>query len=252
MKSPHQPVLRQPQLPKSYILPRYGISEDIARQYIRSGADLPLLKAAFEAGNLEVTINNVYADNPQETSAELYYSKPTLHNFEEVVTSSLSEEEKIALFNGKKANFNINISSNNDTVSDSVKKLMQKKVGYKAVEYFDLCIMKTTDAKSTLIHNTDKELEMTIIIPASAKKAGREYYILREHNGEVDILSDLDNYPDTITFKTNKFSEYAIAYEALNVNILIITIVGIMFISLIIATICFANLIRYKYRRKKR
>ena len=129
---------------------------------------------------------------------------------------------------------------------------MQKKVGYKPVEYFDLYIMKTTDASSVLLHNTDRELEMTIRIPEKLRKSGRDFYILREHNGEVDVLKDLDKYPDTITFRTNKFSEYAIAYEALNVNALIIIVVAIMFVALIIASICFANLIRYKHHARRR
>ena len=238
--------------PVSGVLSRYGLTEEIARQYIRNGTDLPLLKAAFESGDLEITVNNSYADDVQETAVATYYENPTLHNFEEVVTTALTEEEKIAVLNGAKASFNVNITGNNEQVSSTVKKLMQKKVGYKPVEYFDLYIMKTTDASSVLLHNTDRELEMTIRVPEKLRKSGRDFYILREHNGEVDVLKDLDKYPDTITFRTNKFSEYAIAYEALNVNVLIIIVVAIMFVALIIASICFANLIRYKHHARRR
>ncbi len=233
------------------VLEKYGLTEEFARDYIRGGMDLPLLKAAFENGNLEITVNNAYADDAQETSVAMYYDNPTLHNFEDVIGSTLTEEEKINILKGDKASFNVNISGNNSYVSSSVKKLMQKKIGYKAVEYFDLYIMKTTDSNSVLLHNIDKELEMTIKVPESQRKKGRNFYILREHNGDVDVLADLDNDPDTITFRTNRFSEYAIAYEALNVNILIAIIVGVIFLSLIVGSICFANLIRYKYGKRR-
>ena len=36
--------------------------------------------------------------------------------------------------------------------------------------------------------------------------------IVRNHNGECTLLNDLDDNPDTITFRTNCFSTYAIVY----------------------------------------
>ena len=62
----------------------------------------------------------------------------------------------------------------------------------------------------------------------------------------VDVLDDIGNDPNTVTFKTDRFSEYAIAYEAINVNRLVLRVVIIAFISFILAVICFANLVRYK------
>ena len=64
------------------------------------------------------------------------------------------------------------------------------------------------------------------------------------------MLDDIGTDPTTVTFRTDRFSEYAIAYEAINVNKLIIRFFIIMFVALILAVICFFNLV--KYRRKAR
>ena len=82
-------------------------------------------------------------------------------------------------------------------------------------------------------------------------KSGREYCILREHNGVVDVLDDQDDDPNTITFRTNRFSEYAVAYKAMNVNIMIAVFFAIAIIALVIAAICYYNLITYRRRARR-
>ena len=83
------------------------------------------------------------------------------------------------------------------------------------------------------------------------RKAGRKFFVIRNHNGVVDVLDDIGNDPDTVTFRTDKFSEYAIAYEAVNVNKLILRIVIVSVISLALAIICFVNLIKYKRKERR-
>ncbi|MCR5503642.1 MAG: hypothetical protein K6F53_11600 [Lachnospiraceae bacterium] len=232
------------------ILAKYSLSEEQARTLIRQNGDLPLLRSAFEEGYLQITVNSSFADVEQETSVEMYYPNPTLHNFEDVIATSLSEDEKLAVLNGTEVSFNVNLTENEEIVPESIKKLIQKRVGYKELDYFNYVIMKTMDSESKLVSTTEKELETTIVIPEKYRKAGRNYCILREHNGSVDVLTDLDDFPDTITFRTNKFSQYAIAYEALNVNVMILVFFGVTFVALIFATVCYVNLVRY--RRKAR
>ncbi len=140
----------------------------------------------------------------------------------------------------------MNLTRNAAFVPAAVKENMQKKVGYRAVDYFDLIVMKTIDARSTLITQTAKSLSVTIRIPEQFLKEDRKFYIMREHDGQIDVLADQDSDPETITFTTDRFSEYAIAYEAVNVNKMIIwsfVITGIAFIG---AMICYVNLLRYR------
>ena len=37
--------------------------------------------------------------------------------------------------------------------------------------------------------------------------------MLRLHDGVVTVLKDLDNDPNTVTFETDSFSDYALAYQ---------------------------------------
>ncbi|WP_024864927.1 InlB B-repeat-containing protein [Butyrivibrio sp. FCS014] len=234
------------------VMAKHNLDEETVKRLIRDDAVYPMLREAFEDGTLQITINNSYAENPQETSEELYYSKPTLLNFERVVAETLSDDEKFAVLTGTPISFNVDISENSEYVDTSIKSAMQKKVGYKAITYFDFLIMKTSDGTSSIINNTAAELEVMIPIPEEYQKAGRKFCVLRYHNGSVDILDDIGtDDPTTITFKTDKFSEYAIAYEAININKLIIRFAIITFIALVLAVICFAALVSYRRSLRK-
>lgn len=60
---------------------------------------------------------------------------------------------------------------------------------------------------------TKEPIEIVIGVPEELKSAGREYYVIRAHEGEYTVLEDMDSEPDTITIYTDLFSTYAIAYQ---------------------------------------
>ena len=235
----------------SSVMAKHNIDETTLRILINDDAVLPMLREAFEDGTLQITVNNTYAADKQETSVELYYSQPTLLNFEDVIAETLTPEEKYQVLTGTPVSFNIDITENTDSVDAGTKEIMQKKIGYKPVSYFDFLIMKTSNGTTSIINNTSAELEVVVPIPEQYRKEGRKFYVIRNHNGVVDILEDIGNDPTTVTFKTDRFSEYAIAYEAINVNRLVLRIVIVAFISFILAVICFINLVKYKRRARR-
>ncbi len=245
-------ILEEPKpVVEGSVMAKHNMDEDTLRILVEDNAVLPMLREAFEDGTLQITVNNSYAADTQETAATLYYDRPSLTNFEDVIAETLTKEEKMAVLTGTPISFNIDIYENTSTVDEGTKKLMQKKVGYRPVSYFDFTIMKTSGGSTTLINNTDAELEVVLPIPEQFRKHGRKFYIIRSHNGVVDVLDDMgDDDETTVTFRTDRFSEYAIAYEAVNVNKLILRIIIISFVSLILAIICFVNLV--KYRRSAR
>ncbi|RKM61228.1 hypothetical protein D6855_04870 [Butyrivibrio sp. CB08] len=234
------------------VMARHDMDEDTLKILINDDAVLPMLREAFEDGTLQITVNNSYAEDTQETAAQLYYQKPTLVNFEDVIAETLSADEKFAVLTGTPVSFNIDISENTDFVDATTKEQMQKKVGYKPVSYFDFLIMKSMGGETTVINKTASELEVVVPIPAEYQKEGRKFFIIRNHNGVVDVLEDIGDDPTTITFRTDRFSEYAIAYEAININKLIFRFAIIAVVSLILAVICFANLVKYKRTARKR
>ena len=234
------------------IMAKHNMDEATLRILINDNAVLPMLREAFEDGTLQITVNNSYAADKQETSVQLYYDQPTLVNFEDVIAETLTAEEKYQVLTGTPISFNIDITENTATVDAGTKELMQKKIGYKAVSYFDFLIMKTSGGTTSVINNTSAELEVVVPIPEEFRKEGRKFYVIRNHNGVVDILEDIGNDPNTVTFKTDRFSEYAIAYEAVNVNRLVLRVVIIAFLSFVLAAICFVNLVKYKRRARRR
>ncbi|WP_022766377.1 InlB B-repeat-containing protein [Butyrivibrio sp. XPD2006] len=234
------------------VMAKHNIDEATLRILIDDDAVLPMLREAFEDGTLQITVNNTYAADQQETAVQLYYSQPTLLNFEDVIAETLTPEEKYQVLTGTPVSFNIDITENTETVDAGTKELMQKKIGYKPVSYFDFLIMKTSNGTTSVINNTSAELEVVVHIPEQFKKEGRKFFVIRNHNGVVDILEDIGNDPNTVTFKTDRFSEYAIAYEAINVNRLVLRVVVIAFLSFILAVICFVNLVKYKRRAGRR
>lgn len=62
------------------------------------------------------------------------------------------------------------------------------------------------------ITETDEPIEVVVSIPEKLLSDGREFYIIRAHNGTYTFMNDLDDAPDTITVSTDMFSSYAIAY----------------------------------------
>ena len=233
------------------IMAKYSLDEPTVAQLIHDKAALPLLKEAFEEGYLQITVNNNMAQDEQETSVELYHPDPTLLNFENVIAETLTEEEQMAVIKGTPISFNIDVTENTDTVSSQTRELIQKKVGYRPISYFDMQIMKTSDGVTSVISTTNSELEVKVPIPEQFQKEGRRFYAIREHNGTVDVLQDIGNDPTSITFRTDRFSEYAIAYETVSVNKLILQFVIISLITLILAVICFAALVRYRRIQRK-
>jgi hypothetical protein len=232
------------------IIAKYGLDDATVRRLINDNAEMALLKEAYETGSLQVTVNNSFAQFTQETSQGLYFDNPSLVNFETVVAATLSEDEKVSVLSGNPILFNVSITDNTATVDKNTKKIMQTKVGYKPLCYFDFFIMKSGNGISEVLSRTGKELVVVLPIPEEYKKSNRTFCVLRNHNGTVDILRDLDDDPNTITFKTDKFSEYSIAYEAININRLVLQLIIVILVALVLALICYINL--WRYRRKNR
>ncbi len=68
------------------------------------------------------------------------------------------------------------------------------------------------------ITRTEQPVDVVIGIPETLKADGREFTIIRSHDGTYALLPDTDENPDTITVSTNLFSAYAIAYAQADGN----------------------------------
>ncbi len=67
---------------------------------------------------------------------------------------------------------------------------------------------------SRAVYSMDEEIELAIKIPPAIYRRDREYRLICVTEGGLPIIyDDLDDNPDTITIKTNKFHAYALVYK---------------------------------------
>ena len=95
--------------------------------------------------------------------------------------------------------------------------------GSTVAQYLDLSVLMTVvvdgdeaNAVTGEVTELDKEVTFTIAVPEELKavKEGytREFYIIRVHEGETEKLPVTVNADGTLSFKTDRFSTYALAY----------------------------------------
>jgi len=92
----------------------------------------------------------------------------------------------------------------------------------KVLNFFDITIAvknAITGAKLGVLPVLSKEITFAVEIPSDVEevKEGytRNYYIIRKHGEDIEIIKDVKVSKDGkyLTFDTNKFSTYALAYE---------------------------------------
>lgn len=126
----------------------------------------------------------------------------------EITANELSE-----IAEGKKIEIVLEVkeAQTNELIETSTK-------GYKVGKYLDITLNKIVNGTNESIHELSKVMKVTIKVPEELinkdSKTKREYYIARSHNGKVDILeTKYDEKTNSLTFETDKFSDYAILYK---------------------------------------
>ncbi|WP_138268165.1 hypothetical protein [Anaerofustis stercorihominis] len=85
-------------------------------------------------------------------------------------------------------------------------------------QYFDLSIVIKADNEIIgKINNLNKSADFNIVIPQDLLKEGREFFIVRIHDGVAEKLDSVTK-DDVITFSTSKFSTYALGYNDKSVS----------------------------------
>ena len=79
--------------------------------------------------------------------------------------------------------------------------------------YLDLSVLiKADDTVLGNITNLSTPMKFTVVVPENLLAEGREFYILRVHNGAVNKIVPEHN-KNILTFGTDRFSTYAVVYE---------------------------------------
>ena len=134
----------------------------------------------------------------------------------EILKEEVNKNEivKEALETGKDVKVEIKINKV-DAVKldkDEIQKIEEAIENGNVAQYFDISLLiKVNGEKIGEISEPSKELTFTLSIPKELLKEGREFYIIRIHNGKAEIIEGT-LVDGKFTFMTDKFSTYALAY----------------------------------------
>ena len=131
--------------------------------------------------------------------------------------------EQIQLVNdGETIEVRIDVKDISGTVSGQDKEVIEKGLAEYQNEmpeltlgmYVDISMfIRLGEGEWDAVTSTEESIEVIIGLPKELQEDGREFYIIRSHEGEYTLLNDVDDDTDTITTSTNLFSAYAIAFR---------------------------------------
>lgn len=138
-----------------------------------------------------------------------------------VVNGVLTTEQMELVNNGETIEIRIDVKDISNQVPEQDRKVIESGIeeyqketpGMTLGMYVDISMfIKIGEGDWNAITEAEEPIEMVIGIPEKLQEKGREYVIIRAHDGVHYFMNDMDDKPDTITISTDMFSSYAIAY----------------------------------------
>ncbi len=145
----------------------------------------------------------------------------TVADTEKVVKAVLTPDQQALVNGGETIEIRIDVTDisekvpaqDKDVIESGIEAYREEAPGLVLGMYVDISMFIRIGAGDwNAITESDEPIEVVVNIPEKLLSDGREYYIIRAHNGEYTFMNDLDDAPDTITVSTDLFSSYAIAY----------------------------------------
>ncbi len=128
----------------------------------------------------------------------------------------LTDDEQKLLRSGTDVRFILAVEDTSDLISAKDKAVIEEKLKalekYSLAQYFNMTLIKLVGALSDTVKTLDSPITVSFKIPQTLLAADREFAMLRVHNGEAKLITDMDDDSDTITFKADRFSAYALIY----------------------------------------
>ncbi len=191
------------------------------------------LKVKFEkipssSGSSTPNVDNIVVEEVNKTDDKAMGGTSSSAE-KDVIIETLKEELKTnkELANklaGKFTEINVEFSDANSSVASEVKTKMEeaaKKVAdnLKIDAFYNIEVaVLANNIKVGNLKELTKPIELKLSMPEGlgevAKGYTRKYYVIREHDGKVTVLdTNVSEDGKYITFKTDKFSTYALAYK---------------------------------------
>lgn len=196
------------------------ISLEEAEQMIDFSNDGELMLGALTTGDLQVTVENDFSDGRKKISLDSFDETSGIVNLDKVIGGILTREEKLKMLTGD-APMDVTLQIRDASGEEPeliVRKFKENKLSEREIgKYFEMFLTKSSPDNTQVISELPKKLRVVINVPENLIAPGRDFYILRLHTDENGVMqfteiADEDDSPDTITFATDRFSPYAIAY----------------------------------------
>ena len=157
------------------------------------------------------------------TEAEVPNNVANAEKVEEMLVETLKENKEFAdIIKDKNVEIKIEVKEKEVTSSEkeAIESAASKEVAdIKVANYIDISIyVKDTDNGKNLgnLETVKEAITFTVPVPENlpelAEGFRRIFYIVREHDGDIDIL-EVKEADGKLSFETDKFSTYAIAYK---------------------------------------
>ncbi|MCI5889689.1 MAG: LPXTG cell wall anchor domain-containing protein, partial [Lachnospira sp.] len=190
-------------------------------------SDSRIYEAGVNGSKIGCSFEKQVEPGKTEGNVESKGDAPKIDNAEDIAKKieasvELTDEEKASIAAGSNISVSLVI---NDEVKTEEKELVEKNLSSLVEngnigQIFDISIIKKIGDGEAVSAQVNKEVTLQIAVPEKLlnkdSNIERTYKIIRVHNGEVTVLdSDKCQFNEktgVITFKTDKFSTYAIIY----------------------------------------
>lgn len=190
-------------------------------------SDSRIYEAGVNGSKIGCSFEKQVEPGKTEGNVESKGDAPKIDNAEDIAKKieasvELTDEEKASIAAGSNISVSLVI---NDAVKTEEKELVEKNLSSLVEngnigQIFDISIIKKIGDGEAVSAQVNKEVTLQIAVPEKLlnkdSNIERTYKIIRVHNGEVTVLdSDKCQFNEktgVITFKTDKFSTYAIIY----------------------------------------
>lgn len=192
------------------------------------GENILRVTATDNAGNTSTRqqIINIRRTNPEKGNVELDTYQGANTPDTNLVTSQaelfdmvLNNEDKESVNMGLDIKVLLSVEDATGSVSVAERRLVEDNLGnYLLGQYLDISLFKVFGIDYRYrVEELKRPIRIQLTVPDSLKKpAGvryRTYAVMRVHDGEVELLPDIDSQTNTVTIETDRFSTYVLVYR---------------------------------------
>lgn len=166
-------------------------------------------------------VKNTTSPSENDCNANLVFGDENL-----ILKIGFDDDERIAIGNGEDIDVYLVVRDANATVSDDEKNSINGvlTIGMEVGMYLDIEMFKKIgDNLPSQITATQEDMTIKLTIPDhllnTNPKVRRTFYIIRSHDGKLNrIYCTFDKNTNELSFKTDKFSTYAIVYKDVDIS----------------------------------